>query len=84
MMPSFKKVALSTAATLMLASPAFANPCAAELKAVDAALVSVKLDPVNLKKVQDLRAQGAKASVDNKPADCLKTTAEAKRLLGVK
>ena len=68
-----------------LVSPVLASgPCDADLKAVDAALISAKLDPANLKKVQDLRTQGAKAATDNKPGDCLKTLAEAKRLLGVK
>ena len=80
------KTMLTVAAALtLMAAPAFAaSPCDADLKAVDAALISAKLDPVSLKKVQDLRAQGGKAATDNKPSDCLKTMAEAKKLLGVK
>ncbi len=75
------------AAVVGLASaPAFAqgNACAPDIKAVDAALISAKLDAAVLKKVQDLRAQGDKASKENKPADCLKAMGEAKKLLGVK
>ncbi len=80
-----RTVLFAAAAFALLASPALAaGPCDADLKAVDAALISAKLDPASLKKVQDLRAQGAKAATDNKPGDCLKTIAEAKKLLGVK
>ena len=79
------KSVLSIAATLaFLATPALAGPCDADIKAVDAALISAKLDAASLKKVQDLRSAGSKAATDNKPADCLKTMAEAKKLLGVK
>ena len=80
------KTILSAAVVLgLLAAPALAaGPCDADIKAVDAALISAKLDPASLKKVQDLRATGAKSATDNKPGDCLKTMAEAKRLLGVK
>ena len=80
-----KTMLSAAAAVALLAGPAFAaGPCDADLKAVDAALISAKLDPVSLKKVQDLRAQGGKAATDNKPVDCLKAAAEAKKLLGVK
>jgi hypothetical protein len=79
-----KTVLCTAAALLYLAAPAQANACAADLKAVDAALVSAKLDPASLKKVQDLRALGEKAVADNKPADCLKTIGEAKKMLGLK
>ena len=80
-----KTLLLAMAAVTLLAAPAFAaGACDADIKAVDAALISAKLDPGSLKKVQDLRAQGAKAATENKAADCLKTMAEAKRLLGVK
>jgi hypothetical protein len=80
-----KTVILAAAVFGLLTSPVLASsPCDADLKAVDAALISAKLDPASLKKVQDLRAQGAKAATDNKPGDCLKTIAEAKKLLGVK
>lgn len=79
-----KTVLFASTALVLLAAPAFANPCEADLKAVDAALISAKLDPASLKKVQELRAQGGKAATDNKPGDCLKTIAEAKKLLGVK
>ena len=80
-----KIVLLAAAAFGLIASPALAaGPCDADLKSVDAALISAKLDPASMKKVQDLRAQSAKAAADNKPGDCLKTIAEAKKLLGVK
>ena len=79
------KVLGMTAMLGMVSSHAVAaSPCDADLKAVDAALISAKLDPASLKKVQDLRSQSAKAATDNKTADCLKTIAEAKKLLGVK
>ena len=80
-----KTVFYAAAAFAILVSPALAaGLCDADLKAVDAALISAKLDPANMKKVQDLRAQSGKAATDNKPGDCLKTIAEAKKLLGVK
>lgn len=80
-----KTVFYAAVAFGLLATPALAaSACDADIKAVDAALISAKLDPANLKKVQDLRAQGAKAATDNKPGDCLKTMAEAKKVLGVK
>jgi hypothetical protein len=80
-----KTVLYATVALAFLASPVLAaGPCDADLKAVDAALISAKLDPASLKKVQDLRALGAKAATENKPADCLKTIGEAKKMLGVK
>lgn len=80
-----KTVLYAAAAFGLLVSPALAaGPCDADLKAVDAALISAKLDAANMKKVQDLRAQSGKAATDNKPGDCLKTIAEAKKILGVK
>jgi hypothetical protein len=80
-----KTVLYATAVFAFLATPVLASsPCDADLKAVDAALISAKLDPVSLKKVQDLRAQGGKAATENKAGDCLKTIAEAKKMLGVK
>ena len=80
-----KTILAATAVLAFLVSPALAaSPCDPDLKAVDAALLSAKLDPASLKKVQDLRAQGAKAATENKPGECLKTVGEAKKLLGVK
>ena len=80
-----KTVLLASAALAIMGLPALAaGPCDAELKAVDAALISAKLDAASLKKVQDLRTQGGKAAAENKAAECLKTIAEAKKLLGVK
>jgi hypothetical protein len=79
-----KTILSALLATIVLAAPALANPCAGDLKAVDAALLTAKLAPADLKKVQDLRAAGEKASKENKPGDCLKAVGEAKKLLGVK
>lgn len=84
MTTKFKTILSAVAVSACLMGPALADACAPELKAVDAALLSAKLDAANLKKVQELRALGAKASDEKKPADCLKSLAEAKRLLGVK
>jgi hypothetical protein len=83
-MNQMRTLLLAAAGVALLTGPALANPCAAEIKAVDAALLSAKLAPADMKKVQDLKAQGEKAVKDNKTADCLKAMGEAKKLLGVK
>ena len=79
-----KKLVLAVIATLALTAPALANVCAAEIKTVDAALVTAKLSPADAKKIQDLKALGDKATKENKPGDCLKAMGEAKKVLGVK
>lgn len=80
-----KTIFLAAIAATLIATPAMAaSPCDADLRAVDAALITAKLDPAVLKKVQDLRALGTRAATENKPGECLKAIAEAKKVLGVK
>ena len=69
----------------ILATPTLAQgTCAADMKSVEAALLTAKLDAGTRKKVDELRSAGETAQKSNKVGDCLKAMGEAKKLLGVK
>jgi len=66
------------------ASPALANNCPNEIKAVDAALQTASIDATKKAQVQKLRADADAAHKAGNHAASMKASAEAKQLLGIK
>ncbi len=74
---------LIAAAVLALASPALANNCPNEWKAIDAALPKAKLDDKKLAEVKKLRAEGEQLHKAGKHAESMATLGKAKKMLGI-
>ncbi|WP_323766731.1 hypothetical protein [Marinovum sp.] len=75
---------LTTAALLaLLASPAAAHQCPADMAAVDAALQTASLSAADLAKVKQLRAEGEALHKAGSHAASVKALAQAKALLGL-
>lgn len=62
---------------------AFAHGCPGEMKAIDAKLPAVKLDPAQMTKVKELRAKGEQMHKEGKHADSMAALAEAKKIVGL-
>lgn len=62
---------------------AFAHGCPGEMKAIDAKLPSVKLDPAQMSKVKELRAKGEQLHKEGKHTESMAALAEAKKLVGL-
>ncbi|TCO80408.1 hypothetical protein EV699_11452 [Plasticicumulans lactativorans] len=80
-----KTLPLSAAlAALLLAAPAFAFHCPAEMKKIDAALAaSPKLSAEQLAEVKALRAKGEEQHKAGDHAASLETLGKAEKLLGI-
>lgn len=75
---------LITAALLaLLASPAAAHQCPADMAQVDAALSSASLSAADLARVKQLRAEGEELHNAGRHGASVKALAEAKALLGL-
>ena len=75
---------LLAAAVVALASPALANNCPNEVKAIDAALQSASLDAGKKAQVQKLRDEADAAHKAGNHAASMKASGDAKQLLGIK
>ena len=75
---------LIAAAVLALASPALANNCPNEVKAIDAALQSASVAPDKKAAAQKLRDEADAAHKAGNHAASMKAAADAKELLGIK
>ena len=72
-------VALAFASSL-----AFANSCPKEMKAIDAALPTAKLDAAKSAEVKKLRAEGEQLHKDGKHSESMAVLGKAKGILGIK
>jgi hypothetical protein len=76
---------LLLAAAIALASPfAFASNCPNEMKQIDAALPSAKLDAGKMEEVKKLRAEGEAMHKAGKHAESMSALTKAKGMLGLK
>ena len=75
---------LLAAVVVAFASPAFANNCPNEIKAIDAALQSTSLDAGKKAQAKQLRDQADAAHKAGNHAASMKASADAKTLLGIK
>lgn len=71
------------AATLLLALPAQAFQCPADMAAIDAALASANLSAEDLAKVQELRARGEELHAAGDHQASVDALAEARAILGI-
>ncbi|TVS00290.1 MAG: hypothetical protein EA406_01015 [Rhodospirillales bacterium] len=68
----------------LLASPAAAYQCPADMAKIDAALAEApQLSDEDMAKVKELRAEGEKLHDEGNHADSVKVLAEAMALLGI-
>ena len=78
-----KKTIIAAAITVLMAAPAFAFHCPADMAKIDAALPSTNLSGADLATVKSLRAQGeAEHSAGNHSAS-VATLAQAMEMLGI-
>ncbi len=78
-------LAVVLAASLAMASgAALAGGCPKEMKAIDAALPTAKLDAAQMSEVTKLRADGETLHKEGKHADSMATLGKAKSILGIK
>ena len=75
---------LIAAALVALASPALANNCPNEIKAIDAALQTASIDATKKAQVEKLRSDADAAHKAGDHAASMKASSEAKQLLGIK
>jgi hypothetical protein len=76
---------LIAAVALTLASTAaLAHNCPNEMKAIDAALPTAKLDAAQMAEVKKLRAQGETLHKEKKHTESMAALGKAKEMLGVK
>ena len=78
-----KRVAALTA-LIFSAGVALAHNCPNEMKAIDAALPTAKLDAAKMSEVKKLRAEGEQLHKDGKHADSMIALGKAKAVLGIK
>mgnify|MGYP000359715876 CR=1 FL=1 len=74
---------IAAAAISLLAAPAFAFQCPADMAAIDAALADGSLSEADMAKVQELRAQGEELHASGDHQASVDALAEAKMLLGI-
>jgi len=78
-------LSIALAASLALASgAALAGSCPKEMKAIDDALPTAKLDAAKMSEVKKLRADGEAEHKAGKHADSLAALGKAKTILGIK
>lgn len=69
----------------LAATPALANNCLNEMKAIDAALPNVKQRTASqLNEINRLRAAGAKLHSEGKHTESMAALAKAKQIMGIK
>jgi hypothetical protein len=78
-----KRIALAAALALS-ASVAFAHNCPNEMKAIDAALPSAKLNAAQKSEVTKLRADGESLHKAGKHTESMAALGKAKGILGIK
>jgi len=79
-----RKSALLALPLAFASSLAIANSCPKEMKAIDAALPTAKLDAGKMSEVKKLRADGEAHHKAGKHADSMEALGKAKAILGVK
>ncbi|MGF1594403.1 MAG: hypothetical protein ACFCUW_14055 [Kiloniellaceae bacterium] len=78
------KALISAAAlSLVLAGPAFAFQCPADIAAIDAALQTATLTDEERAQVTELRDEGERLHAAGQHQDSVDTLAEAKAMLGI-
>jgi len=75
---------LIAAVAVAFASPAFANNCPNEIKAIDAALQTASIDAAKKAQVTKLRNDADTAHKAGNHAASMKASGDAKALLGIK
>jgi hypothetical protein len=75
---------LLAAAVLAFATPAYANNCPNEIRAIDAALQSSSVDAAKKSQAKALRDQADAQHKAGNHAASMKSAADAKALLGIK
>ena len=78
------KSLLLALALAFASSTAFASGCPKEMKAIDDALPTAKLDAAKMGEVKKLRADGEAEHKAGKHADSMATLGKAKAMLGIK
>jgi hypothetical protein len=78
-----KRIA-ALAALALSASVAFAGNCPVQMKAIDAALPTAKLNASQATEVKKLRADGEKFHKEGKHAESMAALGKAKGILGIK
>lgn len=74
---------LTFAAALMLAAPAFAGQCPADMSKIDAAMETASLSEAEMAEVNALRAEGEALHEAGDHAASVETLAQAKDILGI-
>ena len=77
------KPIIAAAALSLLAGPAFAFQCPADMAEIDAALQTASLSETEMARVQDLRERGEALHVAGDHQASVDALAEAKTLLGI-
>jgi hypothetical protein len=77
------KMLITAGLIALLASPALAFQCPADMAAIDAALASASLSEEDLARVKELRATGEAEHAAGNHQASVDALAEAKKLLGV-
>jgi hypothetical protein len=80
---SMKRILLAAVA-IAFAAPALANNCPNEIKAIDAALQTAKVDASKKAQAQKLRNDADAAHKAGNHAASMKASGEAKAILGIK
>lgn len=70
-------------AAALLAAPAFAAQCPADMKKIDAALATASLSEADMAKVKELRALGERQHKAGQHDQSVTTLHEAMKLLGI-
>ncbi len=78
------KQLLTATALFMLATPAFADHCPKDMKAIDAALENANLSEDQLAEVKELREQGEELHNAGEHDESVETLHEAMEILGLK
>ena len=74
---------LLAAAVALASASAFAARCPMEMKAIDAAMKTAKLDDKKMAEVKKLRAEGEKLHSSGKHSESVEALDKAKKLLGI-
>lgn len=79
----FRKALIITAASAVLAGPAFASHCPKDMAAIDAALPTASLSEADKAKVMELRAKGEEQHKAGDHTASVKSLEEAMGMLGI-
>jgi len=78
-----RKTLMTAAALALLAGPAYAFHCPADMAKIDAALPNASLSEADRAKVQELRARGEEEHQAGNHNAAVATLAEAMQILGI-